>query len=85
MATTIIVVKLGVYRHDITGPFTHQHKAEKRAEELLLAEKDHYHSYEVVQLVDGVEKILSEVTWNHRTDSIQWQGPRKVNEENDAS
>ncbi len=44
-----VIIKDGVYRHEIVGVCTNFNKADKIARESLLKERDCYHSFQIVK------------------------------------
>ena len=62
--TWYIVIRTGVYRHEIFGPFGTLGAAKIRAAEELRSEKDHYHTYEIMELDIGQDpKVVAEAGW----------------------
>lgn len=57
------VFQNGVYRHECAGIFDTLDKAENCAEELVAAEKDTYHNYEVCSF-ELNEKSKYEINWH---------------------
>lgn len=63
-----IVIKAGVYRHDIVGVFYREDDAKIAAENAAKLEPDDYHSFELVKMKvgDGPGNLFSEL---YRTDA----------------
>ncbi|SPF82097.1 hypothetical protein [Pseudomonas phage GP100] len=58
MKSTFVVVKRGVYRHDLCGCHSNLEKAKALAEVAQHKEKDAYHDFEVVEVFyDGREEL----------------------------
>lgn len=53
MSSIFLVVKVGVYRHNIHGAFTNSNMAVACGVNLCKAEHDDYHEYEICQLEEN--------------------------------
>ncbi len=61
MSDIYIVVKQGVYRHDITGAYSSAQRAREVATGLAFSESDHWHEFQVIRLSidgDGKESLI---------------------------
>lgn len=71
-----LLIKRGVYRHDVLGCWTSIDTAKREATDSVLAEHDHYHDVEIFEIVPDTagEKLLGSMTYNKATGVVDWSG-----------
>lgn len=67
-----LLIKRGVYRHDLLGCWTSLETAKREACDSVMAEYDHYHSVEIFEITPDTagEKLVAEASFNYDTKQV---------------